>query len=675
MVDKLARVSFGATIFLSAFLLFQIQPMIARLILPRMGGGAAVWTTCMLFFQIALLVGYAYAHWVAGRLSRIHLLVLGSLALLPLRTNFSRLQTEDPVRSILVFLAISVGVPCLALASTAPLMQRWFSLRWPDASPYRLYALSNAGSLIALLSYPILVEPYVTLRTQVTIWSAFYATFVIGTAWLAWSQPAAATTPEVTETRESIGMLRPLYWTALAAVGSALLLATTNQMCQEIAVIPFLWILPLSIYLLTFILCFESTRWYRRATFAVLSGILVLVECALIAAGAQAKVWLQIVVGSLALFALCMVCHGELGLARPAAWRLTTFYLSVAAGGAIGGIFTAIVAPKIFTTYAEYPVALTAACVLAIIGWIRTGAWREWRANQVRVRVALAALLFGAITPVIVLRSLDTPGIIGRWRNFYGVLRLEPGTDQIGDRIVLTHGTITHGFQYRHVDQRRWPTSYYGPDTAAGLVFEQTQKSNRRVGFVGLGAGTLSAYGKPGDAFRFYELNPQVVQIAVGWFRYLTDSRATNAIVLGDARVELERELAKNDPQRFDLLFVDAFSSDAIPLHLLTAECADVYRRHLAADGVLLFHVTNRWVNLRPVTRGIAAHLGWEAAWIPSEADPTKGESYASWVVLTSNHEFLARPTVRSRIQPWLPHDSPFTWTDDFASLWRVLRF
>jgi hypothetical protein len=389
--NNFTRALFGSTIFLSAFLLFQIQPMIARLILPRMGGGAAVWTTCMLFFQIALLAGYAYAHWVAGRLSRIHLLILGSLALLPLRTNFSALQTEDPVRSILIFLAMSVGVPCLALASTAPLLQRWFSLRWPDASAYRLYALSNAGSLLALLSYPVLVEPYVTLRTQVTIWSALYAIFVIATAWLAWSQPAVVASPQVDDTPERLGIRRPIYWTTLAAVGSALLLATTNQMCQEIAVIPFLWILPLSIYLLTFILCFESTRWYRRATFAVLSGVLVLVECGLIAAGAQAKLWLQIVVGSLALFTLCMVCHGELALARPAASRLTAFYLSVAAGGVIGGVFTAIVAPAIFTTYAEYPISLAAACVLAIIGWIRTGAWREWRANQVRVRVALAA--------------------------------------------------------------------------------------------------------------------------------------------------------------------------------------------------------------------------------------------------------------------------------------------
>ncbi len=674
-MDRLTRASFGATIFLSAFLLFQIQPMIARLVLPRMGGGAAVWTTCMLFFQVALLAGYGYAHWVAGRLSRIHLAILGTLTLLPLRTNFGSLQTEDPVRSILLFLAASVGVPCLALASTAPLLQRWFSLRFPDASAYRLYALSNAGSLLALLSYPVLVEPYITLRAQIAIWSVLYAAFVIATAWLAWNQRAAvpAEVP-ADDSPERITIWRVIYWTALAAVGSALLLATTNQMCQEIAVIPFLWILPLSIYLLTFILCFESTRWYRRATFAVLGGTLALIECGLIAAGPQAKLWLQISIGSLALFALCMICHGELSISRPAASRLTGFYLCVAAGGALGGVFTAIVAPRVFTTYAEYPIALAAACVLAIIGWISTGALREWRANQYRVRVALAALLFGAITPVIVLRGLDVPGIIGRWRNFYGLLRLEPGKDQVGERIVLTHGTITHGFQYRHIEQRRWPTSYYGPDTAAGLAFEQTTKPNRRVGFVGLGAGTLAAYGKPGDAFRFYEINPQVVQIAVGWFRYLTDSRAANAVVLGDARVELEHELTRNDPQRFDLLFVDAFSSDAIPLHLLTAECADVYRRHMAPDGVLLLHVTNRWVNLRPVARGMAQHLGWDAAWIPSEVNAAKGESYASWVVLTPNREFLSRPAVHSQIQQWLPRDTPVLWTDDFSSLWRVLR-
>jgi hypothetical protein len=474
------------------------------------------------------------------------------------------------------------------------------------------------------------------------------------------------------------GLWKILYWGALAACGSIVLLATTNQMCQEVAVIPFLWVVPLSIYLLTFILTFDSPRWYRRATFAVIGGVLVLAQCALLAGGAGRPLWQQVLVYCLSLFATCMLCHGELSLARPEPEWLTGFYLTIAAGGVVGGVFTGIVAPRVFNVFTEYPLALGLACALAIVGWIRTGAWAEWRANQYRVRLALAALLFGAITPVVAMQILNVPGAIGHWRNFYGLLRLEPGKDQVGERIVLTHGSITHGFQYRHIEQRRWPTTYYGPDSAAGLAFDELRKGkpSLRAGFVGLGAGTLAAYGQPGDVFRFYELNPEVVQLSVGWFRYLTDSRASNAVVLGDARVELERELSKGEAQHFDLLFVDAFSSDAIPVHLLTAECADVYRRHLNPDGVLLLHITNRWVNLRPIARGMAAHLGWDAAWIASAADAAKGESFASWVVLTPNRDFLARSSVRSRITPWLSKDPPpLTWTDDFSSLWRVLRF
>jgi hypothetical protein len=292
------------------------------------------------------------------------------------------------------------------------------------------------------------------------------------------------------------------------------------------------------------------------------------------------------------------------------------------------------------------------------------------------MRLALAALLFGAITPFLTLRILDQLAPHTRWRNFYGVLRVELNRDEVGDRIVLTHGATTHGFQYRDADKRLWPTSYYGPDSAAGVAFREWRPEHRRVGVIGLGAGTLAAHGQPGDVFRFYEINPQVVDIARGWFSFLRDSPPAVAIALGDARVVLERELAAGEPQRFDLLFVDAFSSDAIPLHLLTNECAEVYRQHLNPDGVLLLHISNRWVNLRPVARGMARHLGWESAWIASQAYAPRGESYASWVVLTPNRELFKRPAVKLAITPWPRNDpAPVEWTDDFASLWRVLRY
>ena len=689
-VSRAHRFTLPLTIFVSAFLLFQVQPIIGRYVLPWFGGGPAVWSTCLLFFQVALLAGYGYAHWLGSRANSrtqaaVHVALLAvSLAFLPIApsSTWKPVSSGDPVGRILLLLTATVGGPYVMLAATGPLLQRWFSLNRPGESPYRLYALSNAGSFLALLSYPFVVEPLQRLHTQVLIWSIVYLMFV-ALCWLcAWRfGKSGATAPAdsslVAEAaRESIWTI--LFWLLLAACGSTLLMATTNQMCQEIAVIPFLWIVPLSIYLLTFVLCFESDRWYRRIVFAVLAGILAPAACGLIAAGLGIALWIHLAVYPMALFVLCMLCHGELARSRPAAAHLTLFYLMLAAGGALGGVFVALAAPHLFDTYLEYPIGLAAACLLGFIAWLRDGALRQWTRANFRVRVPLMALLLGGITAIVTTVMTETQPAMAAWRNFYGILRVSQKSDINGPYRRLTHGRITHGFQYLVVGQRTWPTSYYGPHSGLGLVLNHYHPAHRRVGVIGLGTGTIAAYGQPGEVFRFYDVNPDVKIIATGWFSFLRDSKAETQIVLGDARVQLERELAAGDSQNFDVLAVDAFSSDAIPIHLLTSECADVYRRHLKPDGVLLLHTSNKSLDLQPVARGIAEHLGWQAMFIAFtlKYEPNAlGEYGSDWVIITQNQALLNTPALADEDTEWeQPNARPMIWTDDFSSLWRVLR-
>ena len=685
MEVKRERLTLPLTIFVSAFLLFQVQPIIGRYVLPWFGGGPAVWSTCLLFFQVALLAGYGYAHWLGSRGSgrtqaTIHIvLLLVSLILLPIAPGAMWKPTGpgDPAGRILLLLTATVGGPYVMLSATGPLLQRWFSLSEPGQSPYRLYALSNVGSFLALLSYPFVVEPVLRLHTQVMVWTAVYVVFVVLCGRCAWRfagvrAVASAETGDESR-RPSVGTI--LYWLGLAACGSTLLMATTNQMCREIAVIPFLWVVPLSIYLLTFILCFEHERWYRRIVFAILAGVLAPACCGLIAAGWAVPLWVHLSTYSVALFVLCMLCHGELARSKPAASHLTLFYLMVAAGGAVGGVFVALAAPRMFDTYLEYPIGLAAACLFGFIGWARAGALREWTSLNLRVRVPLAALALGSVTAAVTSVMTEQQPGLAAWRNFYGILRVSQDTDVNGPLRKLMHGRIQHGFQYLTVSKREWPTTYYGPHSGIGLVLNSYHPASRRVGVIGLGTGTIAAYGQPGEVFRFYEINPDVRTIARGWFSYLKDSRARTEVMLGDARVQLERELAEGHPQEFDVLAVDAFSSDAIPIHLLTAECADVYRRHLKPDGALLLHISNKSLNLQPVARGIAKHLGWQAMYIDSDDERARGEFGSSWVLITRNPALLESAAIQQQDTEWdNPRETPLVWTDDFSSLWRVLR-
>jgi len=672
------------TIFLSAFLLFQVQPMMGRYVLPWFGGGPAVWTNCLLFFQVLLLVGYTYAHWLGSRPSTrlqgwLHMTLLAaSLVFLPIAPRvdlWKPASSADPSGRILLLLVATVGGPYFLLAATGPLLQRWFHMTEPSRSPWRLYALSNLGSFAALLSYPFLVEPLVRLHTQVWIWSAFYALFAGLCGWTSWQmrsvKPAFAAEQE-SGVRPTVWTI--LFWLALAMCGSILLLATTNQISQDIAVNPFLWVAALSIYLLTFILVFESDRFYRRTLFACATGILAPVGCIVPSLAGGLSIATQLAIYLVALFAGCMVCHGELARSRPMTRYLTMFYLTIAAGGALGGVFVALVAPHVFTEFTEYPIGLAGACLLGFTGWLRTGALAQWTRSNFAVRLPLMALLLGGITSIMAGVTMSNLPSVASARNFYGILRVMDKTDRNGPLRELRHGTIRHGFQYQNAPQRSWPTTYYGPHSGIATVLTALDRVDRKIAIIGLGAGTMAAWGRLGDTFRFYEINPDVEAMARTWFTFLKDSGARTEIVLGDARVRLERELEGGRSHDFDLIAVDAFSSDAIPLHLLTAECGEIYRLRLKPGGLLMLHISNRALNLEPVARGLAQHLGWQPILFVSGDDYSTGESSSHWVLITGNAEFLERSGLGHQTSPW-SNRAPLLWTDDFASLWHVLKF
>jgi hypothetical protein len=658
-----------------------------RYILPWFGGGPAVWSNCLLFFQVALLGGYAYAHWLASRPNLrvqafVHLaLIVASLFLLPISPHAAAWKPaaiDNPSGRILLLLAATVGGPYLVLSATGPLLQHWLTVTAPGKSPWSLYALSNLGSLVALLSYPFAIEPFLRLPSQAWTWSVLYAAFVILCGWTAWRMPSSAVTIPVTQ-GDGQAAQRPtawtvLFWLALSTCSSILLVATTNELSQDIAVNPFLWVAALSVYLLTFILAFRGERAYHRTFFAVAAGLLAPVACVVPSLTSTLSLRSQLTLYLAALFIGCMLCHGELAQSRPSTRYLTQFYLAIAAGGAIGGVFVALVAPHIFSGFSEYPLGLATACLLGFLGWLRGGALKQWTSRNFAVRIPLMALLLGGLTAIAAAFANSNQMTVTSARNFYGILRVTERVDSNGLLRELRHGRTRHGMQYLNGPQRTWPTSYYGPHSGVAMALNALDQSPRRVAIIGLGAGTMAAWGRPGDTFRFYEINPDVETIAQKWFTFLKDSKAQTQIVLGDARIQLERELSSGVQDRFDLMAVDAFSSDAIPVHLLTAECAEIYRRRLTPGGLLLLHISNRALDLEPVARGMAQSLGWKAVQFISGDDPQTGESSSRWVLMTANTDFLERTGMARQLSGWGTRP-PILWTDDFASLWHVLRF
>lgn len=671
---------YALTILVSAFLLFQVEPVIAKIILPWFGGSAAVWTACLLFFQMALLAGYLYAHALVRYLKpraqaalHVGLLAISALTLAVYPSaGFEPYSAGDPTWRILLLLGRTIGLPYFLLSTTGPLVQAWYARRFAGSMPYWLYALSNAGSMFALLSYPFLFEPVLTTHEQARMWSWGYLAFAVVCAAAALGAPAAREAAP-----EEAGAVKPgarqyALWLALPACASVLLLAVTNHMSQNVAAVPFLWILPLSLYLLSFILCFAGDGWYRRNPYLQLLAV-ALGSMAYAGAGAgNLPIKPLVVLFSLGLFTCSMVCHGELAMLKPQPQLLTHYYLMIAAGGALGGVAVGFLAPHVFSGYYEMPLALVG-CAALILAVLKTdpalGWFRRWR--QPAPIASLALVLALAVYVAIELQQ-SVSGVRLRVRNFYGELTVkdsDPPTALDATR-TLTHGTINHGQQFLNLAKRDLPTTYYGPATGVALAIRDRGKERAaRVGVIGLGTGTLAAYARPGDYYRYYEINPLVLWVARSEFTFLADCHGKLDVAMGDARLSLERE----QPENFDVLAVDAFSSDAIPVHLLTREAMDLYFRHLRPDGILAVHISNRHLDLQPVLEGEARATGRRARVVDTEDDDDAGVFAATWVLLTAPPNDFDNE-IRANSNPVSRTRRVRLWTDDYSNLFQILK-
>jgi hypothetical protein len=668
----------ASTIFLSAFLLFQIQPMIAKMILPWFGGSAAVWITAMLFFQTALLGGYLYAHWSVRTLgprsqSLIHAGLLGaSLLLLPVTPSLAWKPSgnEEPIVRILGLLTVSIGLPYVLLSTTSPIIQAWYARRHRSALPYRFFALSNLASLLGLLAYPFLVEPNVTLRQQSLGWSTAYGVFVLlgGIAAIAFGRK---TTPDSSNAVDRIGeetASRPprardqLFWMVLAACASTFLLSVTNHLTQNVASIPFLWVLPLGLYLLTFILTFDLEGLYHRKAWVwILAIALAAMAYGLGTWNSRTPLTLVIPVFCAGLFIVCMFCHGELVKRKPAPQYLTSFYLMLSIGGALGGVLVGLIAPRVLPGYFELAVALMACAVLML-------AVIDYRAWRITIAVSWAVAVGVTVASCAYMSSYQESAR-AMVRNFYGGLRVtefDVGTEYEARSMV--HGTVIHGKQFTAPERHRERITYYGPGSGVGLAVKVLRPSPLRVGVIGLGAGSLAAYAERGDVFRFYEINPLVEKLARSEFTYLSDSRGRTEVILGDGRLSLERERG----QQYDLLVVDAFSGDSIPVHLLTTQALELYFHHLRTTGILALHITNTHLDLAPVVDALTRKLGKHAVMITNDRDEDRDIYSATWAIISSKP--LASPWIQEAAEE-LPHRPELRpWTDDYNNLFQILK-
>jgi spermidine synthase len=689
---------YATAIFLGSFLLFLIEPIAGKRLLPLLGGSAAVWTTCLVFFQTALLVGYACAHWMATRISpraqaivySALLLVAAGQAMLVVHPRLTA-SSVHPILSVFVVLTTLIGLPFIVLSATNPLLQAWYSRAFARvatsgtssetvvevlAPPYRLFALSNFASLLALVVYPWLVEPRLSLGTQSSAWLVGFLLFCAACIAIVWraarlrTAPGARSMPlrrsgaETTECRR--GSWDRMLWLLLATCGSALLCSFTNHLSQNVAAIPLLWIVPLIAYLLSFIWAFNGERYYpRKLVLPVVAIFLAAVAGKLyLADRITSPIWFTILFYCFALFLLCLACHAELYRLRPAPNDATAFYLLIAAGGALGSIFVGIFAPLFFRANYELVCSLIMIAVLLLAV--------TWSAGRLP-RVFWTAASAGMVLLFIFQLRQNAAGAMDQLRNFYGTLRVteELESETTAYTRTLYHGTIQHGMQVFSDELRMTPTTYYGHNSGIGLTLDLCCSEHpKRVGVIGLGTGTLAAYGRKGDFFRFYDINPLVEKIANYRFTYLRETPAQVDIVLGDARLSLEGEPA----QAYDVIAVDAFSGDAIPVHLLTREAIQLYLHHLQPNGILAVHVSNQYLNLAPVVQQEARHAGLKSLLVASEGDDDIGVYSADWVLLTSNEEFLQRSEVKDAATQITPIPGLRLWTDDYNSLLPLLK-
>lgn len=663
--------------------------MFGRFILPWFGGTPEVWTTCMLFFQCFLLGGYAYSHWLVSTLrprqqAVVHLLLLVAAAVLAFwivpSDALKPTPDQNPILQILWICTLCIGLPYFVLSTTGPLLQGWLARHQGAAVPYRLYALSNAGSLLALLTFPFLFEPLLGRAAQARFWTGGFVLFAVFcgvcalVVWRRGALPAGdpAPTHAANDPAKPIDRAARLLWLALPLGASVELLAVTNKITQDVAAIPFLWVLPLSLYLLSFILCFDHDRWYKRGLFIplfVLGIIGVIVSRRFEEQAADVRILIGLY--CFMLFSCCMVCHGELYRLKPPARHLTGYYLMVAAGGAGGGLFVGIVAPLVFSVYHELHLGLLATVLFLLLA-DRSSAL----AHSKRRYVWMAAILTVGLAGILFQGRLTTnyQTAIENSRNFFGVLTVweEKPDSPHEHKFLLMHGTTFHGLQFVSPDKRLLPTAYYSPTSGVGRLMEATaDQPGRRIGVVGLGVGTLAAYGRESDLIRFYEINPEVHRLATEYFTYLSAGKAEQEFVFGDARLSMEAEA----PQRYDILVIDAFSSDSVPVHLLTKEAMEIYLRHLAPDGVLAFHLSTNYLDLLSVVWKLADHLDLHTLWIEGYGNEARGALPSDWILLSRSEEALSSRRLRLAAgEPDSDPDRIDLWTDDHVNLLQILR-
>ncbi len=696
----------AASIFLSAFLLFQVQPLISRWILPWFGGSTAVWTTCMLFFQLVLFAGYAYAHlmvrWLNSQRQRlVHLALLATAcAVLPIipAESWKPHSSAQPGLTILALLGATVGLPYFVLSSTGPLLQSWFARSFPGRSPYWLYALSNVGSLLALLSYPIAVEPLLELRAQAWIWSGGFVLLALAIGVCAWKQAQAPLleTPDMGSDSDlavapaslwkpAPSLLVRSLWVCLPALASVMLLAATNHICQNVAVVPFLWVAPLSLYLVTFIVCFDNTHRYQRGPVAVVTGVL-----AFCSAGAyhidfvyDLPLLPELGLYLATMFGACLMCHGELVRLRPPSQHLTEFYLAMSAGGALGGVLVSFVAPCVFESFFEWNLSLLATLAVSIgvllheLGRRHGDGSSHSAGHQSHTAFRRAVLIVGCVG-LYYAGSWQTSAtdVLERIRNFYGVITVHEidSEDPQLHRYTFRSGRVDHGQQFRAPEKREIPLTYYGRDSGVGrALVDAGRQGPVRVGIVGLGTGTLATFARPGDHYRFYEINPAAVAVAHKWFTYLDDCRGTVEVAEGDARLLIERE----QDDRFDVLVLDAFSGDTVPVHLLTEEAFQIYERRIRDGGVIAVNVTNHFLRLAAEVerQADARGLGHTRLYLPETDEP--GRHRSDWVLMTNDRSFLNR--FPSEIPPDVVSEEAHAsatplWTDRFSNLFGLLK-
>ncbi|MDP2357631.1 MAG: fused MFS/spermidine synthase [Beijerinckiaceae bacterium] len=674
-------VYFQIPIVLSAFLLFLLQPIMAKQILPWFGGSASVWNTCVFFFQLLLLLGYLYAHglvrFAAPRTQayiHIGMLALCLLSLPVIASGYWKSSDVDPAVRILMMLATTVGLPYLLLSSTSPLLQAWYARTM--AAPYKLFAISNAASLGGLLAYPFLIEPVLNIAQQAWLWSAGFLIFACACAYVAVISALAArgATGDRASGRhmplgEAPSARLRLLWITLSALGSLALISITAFIAQNIASMPLIWVAPLAIYLITFILAFSGRDYSGWGTLLPALGLSLAMVASYQSIDFIQEFQFSLPIFMAGLFFICLFCHAQLAATKPHPSRLTEFYILVSLGGALGSLAGSMLAPFVLSGDFEMPITL--ALVAALI------AWRARETTAVyRTGVALAAVIVAGVAIWQIADQYATARVLVR--NFYSALRILDTGEGAERRRTMEHAGVNHGSQFLDPARRGEALAYYSPSSGVALAIARQRElaagKPLAAGFIGLGAGALAAYGESGDTFRFYEINPQVIDLAKREFTYLSDSKANISLALGDARLVLEAE----KPQAFDLIVVDAFSGDAIPLHLLTREAVAIYRKHLRPGGALLFHISNRFVDLQPPLARLALEENLHARMVIDSPEGSEDDDSplmdSDWVLMATDPSWFQNPKLEEESEPLRAPMRGRAWTDDFNNILSAIR-